>query len=87
MIRTFGPPSGAPRAERGPGARLNMTEFWFREVQIDGENGARWSENWFGLQKKGLRRNFNDFSGRNQVISKKKRKRSSSNLRRFSAKN
>ena len=42
--------------------------------KTDGENAAVWSQIWcdFQKKKKGLHRNFDCFSGRNQVISKKK---------------
>ena len=65
--------SGAPEAERGPGASSNVTELWFCKFQ----NRRRkrcftvWSEKWCDLkkkEKKGLLQNLNVFCGRNQVI-------------------
>ena len=68
---SLGLAAGVLRAERGPGASSNVTELCFLKSKIDGENAAVWSEKWCDLQKrkkKGLLRNFNGFSGRNQVI-------------------
>ena len=66
----------APGTKSGPGASSNMTDFRFCEVQNRRRKCCNlvrklmWSSK--KKKKKGLHRNFNGFSDRNKVISKKK---------------
>ena len=58
--------TGAPRAERGPGASSNMTDFRFCELQ----NRRRKCRSFVRImmltqKKKGFHRNLNGFFGRN----------------------
>ena len=64
---------GPPRADRGPGASTNITDFRFVNSKTDGENAAVLSELWCDLKKKGLYRNFNGIFDWNLVIFKKKK--------------
>ena len=70
------PLANCSRGRREPNVSPGPAQIWrisgFVKSKTDGQNAAVWFEIWCDLQKKGLHRNSNGFSGRIWVISKKK---------------